>query len=65
MGAADERVDKVRVWNREDLVKEFGSFLIVDFNKDNAGDFKSGYTHMASMMLFEPLWLQLLLSWSI
>lgn len=48
---ADGRVDKeVRKWDREGLKREFGDLVNLDFDKERAGEFKSGYTHMAPII---------------
>lgn len=48
--AADGRIDRVREWNREKMVKQFGSYVNMDFDKKRAGELKSGYTHMAPII---------------
>ncbi|KAL2278037.1 hypothetical protein FJTKL_14998 [Diaporthe vaccinii] len=48
---ADGRVDKeVRKWDRKGLETGFGDLVNLDFDKERAGQFKSGYTHMAPII---------------
>lgn len=48
---ADGRVDKeVRTWDRKGLETEFGDLVNLDFDKERAGQFQSGYTHMAPII---------------